>query len=122
MRISTSRRPFLREIVIPLLCAVMALWGIAQARAQAGKLADPAHVAGFMLCTPASTAGSGGEPAPDHDCGNCCLPNPVSPVEHRFAEPLRLALVLARAPGIEKIASGRIATDLPWSRGPPDRA
>lgn len=121
MRISVSRRPFLREIVIPLLCAVMALWGIAQARAQAGKLADPAHVAAFMLCTPASTTG-GGEPAPDHDCGNCCLPNTVSPVEHRFAGPLRLASVLARTPGVERITSGQIGTDLPWSRGPPGRA
>lgn len=121
MRISTSRHPFLREIVIPLLCAVMALWGIAQTRAEAGKLADPAHVAGFMLCTPASTTGSG-DPAPDHDCGDCCLPNPVSPVEHRFAAPLRHAAAFTRAPGIATIASGRIATRLPWSRGPPDRA
>lgn len=121
MRISTARRPFLREIIIPLLCAIMALWGIAQARAQAGKLADPAHVAAFMLCTPASTTG-GGDPAPDHDCGSCCLPNTVSPGEHRFAEPLRLTAVRTRTPGIGKIASGRIATDLPWSRGPPDRA
>lgn len=121
MRFSMSRRSFLRETIIPLLCAVMALWGIAQARAQAGKLADPAHVAAFMLCTPASATG-GGDPAPDHDCGNCCLPNTASLVEHRFPGPLRLTVVLAAAPGIQKIASGRIATDLPWSRGPPDRA
>jgi len=121
MRISTSRRLFLREIVIPLLCAVMALWGIAQARAGASKLADPAHAAAFLLCTPMSATG-GSDAPPDHDCGNCCLPNTVSPTEHRVALPLRLAVVLAQAPGIATIASGRILTDLPWSRGPPDRA
>lgn len=120
MRRAEPRRSFLSEIVIPFLCAIMALWGIAQARAQAGKLGDPAPVAAFMLCTPGNA--SGGDPAPDHDCGNCSLPNPASPIEVRFARVLRVAAVAVLAPAIETGGAGRNALLLPWSRGPPDRA
>lgn len=121
MRITKLRLSLLREIVIPLLCAIMALWGIAQARAQGGKIADPAHQTAFMLCTPQSSTGDG-EPPPDHDCGDCCLPNPVFTGGYRAPFALRYQRIVAVEPQARPLAPRRLTALLPWSRGPPAQA
>jgi hypothetical protein len=118
MRTARLRHPLLREVVIPFLCAIMALWGIAQARAQGSKIADPAHAVAFMLCTPQSTTGEGDAP-PNHDCGDCCLPNPVAASGYRAPFPLRYQRIVAVEPETRLLRTQRLAMLLPWSRGPP---
>ncbi len=118
MRTARLRHPLLREIIIALLCAIMALWGIAQARAQGGKIADPTNQTAFMLCTPQSLSGDSEAPA-NHDCGDCCLPNPVAVPRYRAPLALRYHRIVAVEPQTGAPVPQRSATLLPWSRGPP---
>lgn len=121
MRIIRLRHSLLREIIIPLLCAIMALGGIAQARAQGDKIADPAYQTAFMLCNPQSTTGDS-EPLPDHDCGDCCLPGPAAAPPYRSPFALRYARIVTVEPQSVLLAPRHIAALLPWSRGPPAQA
>lgn len=121
MRIFSFHRALLREAIVPLLCALMALWGIAQARTQASFVADPAHLTHLALCT--TTPSSGTDDAPEHDCGACCLPGAGGvtglPQAHPALQPRLLATLLPH--GRDTAVHPR-AIVLPWSRGPPGLA
>lgn len=113
------RRRALHEVIVALLCALSVLGGILDARARAGRLADPQ--AAFMLCLAgAHDEGTGQDgQRPQHACADCCMPSPV-------ATPPRLAVLTHPAtPGeaIDIIAArpepAATYRTLPWSRGPP---
>ncbi len=112
-----------REALVPLFCAIIALSGIAQARASGVKLADPAAMAQLFNCgktlPDASLPGSDDGTPPDHDCADCCLPTPVAAQVWRIALPFRLVANAALPPATGTVDSGRITTEIPWSRGPP---
>lgn len=118
MRARSNGAGMLRIILIPLVCALFALSGIAASQANAARFSDPDRIAKIALCLPSGLPDDG---APrDHDCDSCCLVVPVA-----LTPPVSLLLEM---PAIEKIlrpdarqappvAEGRL---LPWSRGPPD--
>lgn len=121
MRIFRFSRALLGDLLVPALCALIALSGVAQARAHGGKVFAAETSGHFTLCTQTNAAG-GDEPAPDHDCSDCCLPRLVAILDHRPALPLHFLQQAAAEPEIAARVSDRGATHLPWSRGPPTTA
>ena len=106
------------EALIALLCAVIALGSIASVRLATAKAFDASHLA---LCMPSGTplddtSGDG------HDCGTCCLPNPVA-MPGTEPEIILRALDVSRlgAPEAARLA-GPAGIPLPWSTGPPRAA
>jgi hypothetical protein len=115
MASSPFHRILVRECVALMLAALLALSGLASARVEAAKVADPA----FALCLPGGGMGSDDPADPDHDCSDCCLPAPLALAARLAGDPIQADL--ARAEPLPRMAGdpARIATGLPWSRGPP---
>lgn len=114
-------RSALRDLLVPLFCALLALWGIAQARMEGTKRADPAHAAHVQLCLPQGQAG-GDAPETDHACGDCCLSGASPVLDTRIALPLAHPGASHRPSAASERADGASGIILPWSRGPPARA
>ncbi len=117
MRARSSVIGLLRIILIPLVCALFALSGVASSRANGTRLADPDRLAKLALCLP---SGLPTDEAPhDHDCGDCCL---VVPVALAPPQPVVLAAPAVTGRADPRERSARRTSDdylLPWSRGPP---
>ncbi len=121
MPMSRMLRLLLREALVPLFCAIIALSGVVQARAQGGKLANPAAMIHLAGCGP-SLANPGDVPSPNHDCSDCSLPTPAGTNDWRLSLALRFLERAAPLPGVGAVTSGEISTAIPWSRGPPGAA
>lgn len=117
MKTRSTGAGLLRVILIPLVCALFALSGVAASRANAARLADPDRLATIALCLP---SGQPTDEAPhDHDCDACCLVVPVAltpPLPDPLDAPL-LDRALRVSVWIVPPAGG--SRMLPWSRGPP---
>lgn len=108
-------RSVLREAIVALLCALMLLSGLVQARALAAK-ASGTHE--FALCLP--EGGTNGQN--DHDCSDCRL-TPVGTL------PLPQALAEARIPHSLALWRAFVTFSFeassflrPYLRGPPTQA
>lgn len=117
MRARSSVTGLLRIILIPLVCALFALSGVASSRANGTRLADPDRLAKLALCLP---SGLPTDEAPhDHDCDACSLATPaalVPPPPFPLAAP-----AVESTPDLRERSARRTSDDylLPWSRGPP---
>lgn len=118
MPFRSALRPLVREAFAGLLSALLLLSVLAGARLDGVKAADTARLGVVSLCVP-SGGDEGKNPDPDHDCGLCCLPNPLAHRVTAFAQPF----VFAPGERITRDATSRAAPVavalLPWSRGPP---
>jgi hypothetical protein len=121
-------RTLLRETLLPLLCAFIALSGVLEARVLAQRaLAGPDNaltlcIAGQQPIGIDEQGDAGQNPAAAHDCATCCLPAPLALTP-------RLATILPpHAPVDRQAERGNVSFAhaephiLPWSRGPPGRA
>lgn len=116
MRVSTIKALFLRDLIVPLLCAMMALSSVASARAVGGKALQTSGSAHFELCLP---SGSGEGDTTSHDCDACCLPMSIG--LGRLPQPaFSQAAVLENLRITSSVLeAARPSPNLPWSRGPP---
>lgn len=121
MRIFRVSRALLRDLLVPLLCALIALSGIAQARAHGNKTNAAGTAGYFVLCTQTNAAG-GDEPAPDHDYSDCCLPRLTAIPGAQPVLSFQMRVGVVAVPETAPRVSSPVATGVPWSRGPPGAA
>ncbi|OYU48897.1 MAG: hypothetical protein CFE31_10750 [Rhizobiales bacterium PAR1] len=118
MRLSSLKAPLLRDLIVPLLCAVLALGGLASVRASGSKTLLALGGSHFELCLPSGDSGSGDD-VTHHDCDACCLPMPTG--LGRPPEPVSVQATL----GVQIHFPSHLGQqehpsfNLPWSRGPP---
>jgi len=106
--------------ILPLFCAVLVLGGMAQLRAQAGKIEQAGIAAHIALCLQSQQDGSA-PPQPDHECDDCRLtPAPAMLGVAPVAIPCVISAIIRQSPGITAHA-GAFRISLPWSTGPPLR-
>lgn len=103
--------------MVPLVCALFALSGIASARAGGARLAAPEGLVKIALCLPSGQPAD--SPQHDHDCDSCCLVVPVALVPPQAFALLAPAIAGALAPNGEVLPVYSGPRLLPWSRGPP---
>lgn len=121
MRISGLTRALLRDLLVPLLCALIALSGIAQARTQGSRTFVSDAAVQFTVCAYGNAA-EDDTPSPGHDCSDCCLSRLVAIPAPRTAVPFHVIPVAAVKHETAPRILGGIATYLPWPRGPPEIA
>lgn len=120
MRANSSGTGLMRTILVPLLCGLLMLSGIAASRANATRLADPDRLAKIALCLPSGLPTD--ETPSDHDCNACCLVAPaalVPPQPVVLPAPAIESATLSHGRSIPTVSENRL---LPWSRGPPATA
>jgi hypothetical protein len=111
-------RRFGMAFILPLFCAVLVLGGMAQLRAQAGKIEQAGIAAHVALCLQSQQDGSD-LPQQDHDCDECRLtPAPAMVGVAPVALPCVIPTIIKQSPGITAHA-GALRISLPWSTGPP---
>lgn len=113
------RRPSLfRESLAALICALVLLAGVVQARAGTEQAAKSGFASALVLCQQKSLAGDGPEPSPN--CDHCRLPFPIATGAANPASMLA-AREITRSPlGLLTQNSHETrGTILPEARGPP---
>lgn len=108
------------ETVAALLCALVLLSGVVQARAGTEFSAKTGFANALTLCQQQGSAGNG--PEPDSNCDHCRMPMPLA-----TSTPAASFICARWATGVEVVTptpaghiSGRAI--LPEARGPPDWA
>lgn len=118
MRLSSLKAPLLRDLIVPLLCAVLALGGLVSARANGSKTLLAPGGSHLELCLPSGNSGSGDDVA-HHDCDACCLPMPTGLSRTPYPAIMEAALLEQLRIKSSRAQSARANPNLPWSRGPP---
>lgn len=111
-------RRFGMAFILPLFCAVLVLGGMAQLRAQAGKIEQAGIAAHVALCLQSQQDGSD-LPQQDHDCDECRLtPAPTLAGASPAIVPCIVSIRTKQSTGFTaSVKTFRIG--LPWSTGPP---
>ena len=118
MRVSSLKALFLRDVIVPLLCAVLALGSLASARTIGSKSVLALTGSHIELCLPSDSKG-GERDLATHNCDACCLPvsTGLGPLPNLTLLPVtlidQLRIVASYAP------NALPNPYLPWSRGPP---
>jgi hypothetical protein len=113
------RKPSLfRESLAALICALVLLAGVVQARAVTEQAAKSGFASALVLCQQKSLSGEGTEP--DSNCDHCRVPLPLATDTPRALSSV-MARDIVRSPLRlpAEVRTGASGTILPDARGPP---
>jgi hypothetical protein len=111
---------FLRESLAALICALVLLAGVVQARAATEQAAKSGFANALVLCQQKSLAGDG--PEPDAGCDHCRLPLPLTTGAAAHLSTLAKRDIICSPLGSRvETSDGATRTILPEARGPPQQ-